>query len=177
MDALEWSPAAARSWAGYISLYGAYGEAARSAEERRWYREMAARNPAALEHLLVSEARAHLEASLSAVRYRAEREAWYEEERQRARQALKIRLRADTGADATTGRNYRIWRRYQEGGVTFAMLGKEFGISGSRARQIVAYQREIAPLRQEIWLEGRRNLGRPLDIDADAEDYRGKWLP
>jgi len=174
---LEWSPEAAKSWAGYIELYGqGYGTRARQREEGRWHREMAARHPAACEHLLVSDAKEKLAASLATVLHRQKIEAWYKSQRRSARQALLLRLRANQGADATTGRNYRIWRRYQEGNVTFAMLGQEFGISGGRAGQIVIRQREIAPLRQKIWLEGRWNLGRPLDIDANREDYRGKWL-
>jgi hypothetical protein len=173
---LEWSSEAARSWAGYIALYGVWGSEARRREERRWYGEMAAKNPAALEHLLVGDAKERLAEALRGVCRRQQIDDWYAEQRTRARQALLLRLRANEGADATTGRNYRMWRRYQEGNVTYAQLGREFGMSGSRAGQVVIRQREIAPLRQRIWLEGRRNLGRPLDIDANREDYRGKWL-
>jgi hypothetical protein len=108
--------------------------------------------------------------------YRDKLAAWHAECAHRARQALLLRLRANTGAAATTGRNYRIWRRYEEGKLSLAAVGKEFGISGRRVGQIVARQREILPLRQKIWAEKRHNLGRPLDIDANQEDYRGKWL-
>jgi hypothetical protein len=160
---LEWSPEAAKSWAGYIGLYGVWGSAARRREERRWYGKMAEGNPAALEHLLARHA------------YRENLAAWHAECAHRSRQALLLRLRANEGADATTGRNYRIWRRWSEGGVTYAQLGREFGMSGHRAGDIVARQRAIAPLRQKIWLEGRRNLGRPIDLDAGRKDYRGIW--
>jgi len=180
MDELEWSLAAAKSWAGYIGLYGVYGGAARRREERRWYGQMAARNLVALEHLLVQQAKERTHEAVKTLllrqAYRDKIDAWYAEQRKRARQALLLRLRANEGADATTGRNYRMWRRYMQGNVTYAQLGQEFGMSGSRAGQIVIRQREIAPLRQKIWAEGRRNLGRPLDIDANGEDYRGKWL-
>jgi hypothetical protein len=177
---LEWSQAAAKSWAGYIELYGVYGTQARRKEERRWYGEMARGNPAALEHLLASRCRERIEEAaltlLSRQAYRDKLAAWHAECAHRARQALLLRLRANTGAAATTGRNYRIWRRYEEGKLSLAAVGKEFGISGRRVGQIVARQREILPLRQKIWAEKRHNLGRPLDIDANQEDYRGKWL-
>ena len=172
---IEWSPEAAKSWAGYIDLYGVWGSEARRREERRWYGEMAKANPAALEHLLVKEAKERLAEALGLVCHRQKIDDWYARQRRAAKQALILRLRADEGADAREGRNYRMWRRWSEGGVTYAQLGQEFGMSGSRAGQIVSRQREIVPLRQKIWAEARRNLGRPIDLDAGRKDYRGIW--
>lgn len=185
---LDYVPAVEKSWAGYIELFGqAFGAEARRAEERRWHIALAQGDPVLLEHKLGRAATA-IEASVRRLRYREEQEQWREGQRRRARGALKIRLRDNEGADATTGRNYKIWRRYREGRhpkgggkwfngpVTYAQLAQEFGISVGRVGAIVTRQRELAPLRQEIWAEGRQNLGRPVDLDLNQEDYRGKWL-
>ena len=103
--------------------------------------------------------------------------AWYAQQEHAAKQALLLRLRANEGADATTGRNYRIWRRYEEGKRDLARLGKEFGISGHRAGA------DRRPAARNSAVAAEDLVGKPAATSAgrststpNREDYRGKWL-
>jgi hypothetical protein len=67
-------------------------------------------------------------------------------------------------------------------GRTLQQIADEMGLSRERIRQMQsrAAERE-AKFSRTCWLwyqiRDTRGLGRPLDIDANRQDYRGKWLP
>lgn len=63
------------------------------------------------------------------------RDAW--EEAKAAEAAVRQR-RINQAQGDYNNRNWAIWRRYKTGGVTLQQVGNEFGVTGSRIREIVA---------------------------------------
>jgi hypothetical protein len=91
---------------------------------------------------------------------------------------LRTRNRTRNSLWTPGSRNYQIWAMYRAGGRTLADVGREFGLSGSRASGIVQVQQAVedsrVALSAEKWRRAgsRQDLGRPVDMGGP----RDVWL-